>query len=304
MNFTRDEVAGIFKVLETNDRSFRNLVRVAGLRPDRDLVGADLRRVDFGADDFSGFDFAGTDIAGANLAGAHGLRAEMFVGAHFDETTRWPNGLREAVRGFDVEDAAEAMILAGRAPPVSWRPFIRRLAFSNPESPSASFRNDERYKKASKNGEKFANPAPLADLTSLQSLDLRGTQVSDVAPLARLANLQSLDLWNTQVSDVAPLASLANLQSLDLSGTQVSDVAPLASLANLQSLDLIDTQVSDVAPLASLANLQSLDLMDTQVSDVAPLAGLTDAAIARSDETRRSATWRRSPASPTCNRSI
>jgi uncharacterized protein YjbI with pentapeptide repeats len=263
MKFSPDRLRRVLAVLDEKDRTFRNLVRVAQLRPDRDLVGADLRRVEFGGEDFSGFDFAGTDLRGANLAGARGLRAEMFVGVRFDESTCWPDGLREAVRGFDVEAAARACILAGQAPPASWRPFIRMLDLS------ASFDEQNEYRKWQKNRKAGGVPPPELAAAAFHRLDL----------LAGLANLHSLDLTNTQVSDVAPLARLANLHSLYLRNTQVSDVAPLASLANLQRLDLGGTQVSDVAPLARLDNLRKLDLRYTQVRDVSALAGLTGAEI-------------------------
>ncbi len=279
MNFTRDQLARILDVLDAEDLSFLHLIRVAKLRPERDLCGADLRRVDFGADDFGGFDFAGADIRGANLARARGLRADMFVNVCFDDTTRWPDGLREAVRGFDVEAAAHDLILAGHAPPASWRPYIQALDFSDPTLlwrlnviPSHKIKTALNAKKFDKT---FARADLLKDLISLRLLDLTGTEVSDIAPLAGLAALQSLNLMNTKVSDVAPLAGLAALQSLDLMNTQVSDVAPLAGLAALRSLHLMNTQVGDVAPLAGLTALQSLYLTGTRVSDVAPLARLT-----------------------------
>ncbi|MEM9435307.1 MAG: AAA-like domain-containing protein, partial [Pseudomonadota bacterium] len=93
----------------------------------------------------------------------------------------------------------------------------------------------------------------------ISEIKLSGTQVADVAPLANLSSLQSLFLYSTQVADVAPLANLSSLQILFLSGTQVADVAPLANLSSLQSLFLSGTQVADVAPLASLSSLQTLD---------------------------------------------
>jgi Leucine-rich repeat (LRR) protein len=117
---------------------------------------------------------------------------------------------------FNIEEARE-MILAGRAPPEAWRPWIHRLSFID---------ND------------LVDLAPLAGLTALRSLDLTNTQIADLAPLAGLAALQSLTLWNTKVADLAPLAGLTALQVLDLEGTQVADLAPLAGLAALQKLYL------------------------------------------------------------------
>ena len=278
MKFTREELARAVAVLDANDRRFINLVRVAGLDPQCDLVGADLRRVDFGADDYSGFDFAHTDLGGARLERALGLRADMFFNARGDDKTLWPDGLREAIRGFDVAAAARALLLAGRAPRASWRKFIHHLDLSATLEEWNENRNSG-MPPPQGSAVAFHRADLLAGLTALQSLDLSFTKVSDVAPLAGLAALQSLSLNGTQVSDVAPLASLAALQSLNLISTKVSDVAPLASLAALQLLNLGGTQVSDVAPLASLAALRTLDLSGTKVSDVAPLAHLRDLKI-------------------------
>lgn len=85
---------------------------------------------------------------------------------------------------------------------------------------------------------------PLAELNTLQELNLSGTQVSNLTPLAGLGYLRGLELRDTQVSDLAPLAKLENLERLGLSGTQVSDLTPLAELKNLQLLDLTYTDIS------------------------------------------------------------
>ncbi len=116
--------------------------------------------------------------------------------------------------------------------------------------------------------------APLARLTSLQWLRLRGTPVTDLLPLARLTNLQTLDIDGTGVTDLAPLVRLTNLQWLYLDATRVTDLTPLAGLTNLQLLGLAYTRVTDLTPLARLMNLQDLDLTGTGVTDLGPLGGL------------------------------
>ena len=42
-------------------------------------------------------------------------------------------------------------------------------------------------------------------------LYLSNTQISDIAPLANLTSLNSLDIDNTQISDLTPLANLTSL---------------------------------------------------------------------------------------------
>ncbi|MEL7463425.1 MAG: leucine-rich repeat domain-containing protein, partial [Pseudomonadota bacterium] len=69
-----------------------------------------------------------------------------------------------------------------------------------------------------------ALPPEIANLTALQRLDLRSTQVADIAPLASLSALHTLSLQNTQVADIAPLENLSALQALTLHNTQVADI--------------------------------------------------------------------------------
>ncbi len=204
MNFTPEQLARVAAVLRSNDRRFIALVRAAGLDPARDLVGADLQRVDFGADLYDGFDFAFTDLHGAKLDRAHGLRAAMFFRARFDETTLWPEGLRAEIAGFDVEAAARALILDGQAPPKHWEDMIRRLDLSA---------SDKEWEKFLAGGV----PQPEGGAAVFRRTEL----------LANLRNLEYLDLSNTQVSDLSPIAHLYKLQSLNLKGTQVSDLAPI-----------------------------------------------------------------------------
>ena len=123
-------------------------------------------------------------------------------------------------------------------------------------------------------------PLDLARLTSLQSLDLRGCELSDISPLAGLTSLQSLNLnYCNQLSDISPLAGLTSLRELILSECkQLSDLSPLAHLTSLQSLYLsLCPQLSDLTPLARLTSLQELDLTCCWgfSGDLTPLARLT-----------------------------
>jgi hypothetical protein len=198
----------------------------------------------------------------------------------------------------DVEGRARDMILRGEAPPVHWRPAIRRLNFH--ETSLADFRpltGLTGLQVLDLSRAAVGDLSALAGLTGLQTLDLSESTVSDLPALAGLTRLQALDLSNTQVSDLSVLAGLTGLQTLDLAGTQVSDLSPLAGLTGLQklslgsaqagslsmlaelaglrSLFLVATEVSDLSVLAELTGLQSLSLFGTQVSDLSVLAGLT-----------------------------
>ena len=68
--------------------------------------------------------------------------------------------------------------------------------------------------------ESVSDVSPLASLTNLTYLDLRGTGVIDVSPLASLTNLTYLDL---RVSEERMIGSLtdANFQNTQVSAAQV-----------------------------------------------------------------------------------
>ncbi len=101
-------------------------------------------------------------------------------------------------------------------------------------------------------------PPEIADLTGLQRLDLRNTQITDLAPLAGLTGLQRLDLNTTQITDLAPLAGLTGLQRLRLGNTQITDLAPLAGLTGLGDLTVDRTGVADLRPLAEFEKLGTI----------------------------------------------
>ena len=116
---------------------------------------------------------------------------------------------------------------------------------------------------------------PLAGLTALQKLNLSRAKVSDISLLEGLTALQELNLCLTKVRDLKPLAGLTALQKLDLSKIKVSDISPLQGLTALQELNLVGTWVRDVSPLAGLIALQDLSLRETAVNDIDPLNELT-----------------------------
>ena len=179
--------------------TLRALVEAGGIDPKRDFRGADLRGWPLGEQDVRGFNFAGANLCGTGIEDAL-----------YDGTTIFDNTLFD--KGFvlapsppppnDYLEQAVEMILRGEAPPAHWWPEITRLDFFD---------------------RKLVDLTPIAHLTALKSLYLRGTQVSDLTPLVQLTALKILSLWDTQVSDLTPLAHLTALEHLDLSDTQVND---------------------------------------------------------------------------------
>ena len=121
----------------------------------------------------------------------------------------------------------------------------------------------------------FSDLTPLANLTALRFLSIRGTHVRDLTPLANLAVLTRLSISYSQVSDLTPLANLTALTNLEVVSNQVSDLMPLANLTALIDLHLSVNQISDLTPLANLTTLTRLQLSSNQISDLTPLTNLT-----------------------------
>jgi Leucine-rich repeat (LRR) protein len=117
--------------------------------------------------------------------------------------------------------------------------------------------------------------SPLADMPSLQELDLSHTDIADLSPLAGLAALRILDLDHTPVKDVNPLADLPELKMLELDNTAVEDVTPLSGLTALEWLDISRTEVSNLAPLSDLDALRVLEIEGAPVENLVPLEDLT-----------------------------
>jgi Leucine-rich repeat (LRR) protein len=173
--------------------------------------------------------------------------------------------------------SAHEMILEGRAPPVSWSPWIDQLEFDGEKGLSdlAPLAGLSALQTLVLDRTQVSDLTPLAELRALRRLSLDRTQVGDLTPLAGLRALQALVLDNSRVNDLTPLVELIALQRLSLGNTLVSDLASLARLSALQTLDLRSTSAGNLAPLAGLSRLQTLSLSHTQVTDLAPLAGLS-----------------------------
>jgi internalin A len=143
--------------------------------------------------------------------------------------------------------------------------------------------------------------SPLAGITNLAYLDLRGNNISDITALTDLTNLTYLDLSdNNYIRDITALTGMTQLTYLDLHDNQVGDINPLTELTNLTYLNLYNNQIVDTTPLAGLMNLTAtsmnlgwnkitnlnglrthtnltyLALYYNQISDLSPLAGLTN----------------------------
>ena len=127
-----------------------------------------------------------------------------------------------------------------------------------------------------RNSNSVSNLSPLADLTNLARLGLRGNTISDISPLVDLTNLTWLDLWQNDITDISPLVDLTNLTELRLGGNNITAISPVAGFINLETLLLRGNTISDISVLSGLTNLTRLGLAHNNITNISPLAGLTN----------------------------
>jgi len=121
----------------------------------------------------------------------------------------------------------------------------------------------------------LADLSPLANLSSLQVLEVSRTQIADLSVLAGLSGLQTLAVSSTQVTDLSPLAGLHGLQELFIFDTQVTDLSPLGGLSGLQTLYAFKTPIAELSPLTDMSGLLRLKVNGTKITDLNPLARLS-----------------------------
>lgn len=89
----------------------------------------------------------------------------------------------------------------------------------------------------------------------------------DLNPLAKLSKLQVLDLKGCPIKSLRPLSKLTNLRMLDISETPVSDIEPLKNLTNLKQVlmlgckNITDKQVEDLQKALPKLNIEFIQIM-------------------------------------------
>lgn len=116
---------------------------------------------------------------------------------------------------------------------------------------------------------------PLAQLISLQSLNLSNTNASDLTPIRNLPDLVSLNLANTKVSDLSPLKYATEVEKLDISNTKITDIAVIEKMTELVELNLKRTRVTDISALSKLITLRKVNLKETKITALNPIQELT-----------------------------
>ncbi len=139
-------------------------------------------------------------------------------------------------------------------------------------------------------------PNSLADLKSLNYLDISGCKILDIpASIGELTNLEFLNIENSEVESIDPaignlskmitlnlaknrnlksvpetIGNLEKLENLNLYGCKnISEIsAAFGDLKNLKQLSLDETQISNIDFVYEMTQLVSLELYDTKVNEL------------------------------------
>ena len=125
------------------------------------------------------------------------------------------------------------------------------------------------------NGE-YDDLAPIAKLTTLQSLSVALSAVKNLHPIEGLKRLDRLDLSHTAVEDedLKSLAGLVNVTELMMDEDNISDLTPVSNMTKLMRLSIKKTRVQTLAPVAGIKTLKFLYIAESAVSDISPVSPL------------------------------
>ena len=137
---------------------------------------------------------------------------------------------------------------------------LRRIWYLSPEVCQAHDHTEYGVKVKSIEGLQYAE--------NLTYLSLVNQLVSDLSPIANLTKLKTLKVKGTNVTDLAPLEKLVNLEEADLSGIHTKITTPLKGLVKMKKLELICENL-DFA--SNMKNLEILVADHSTVSDLTPL---------------------------------
>jgi len=113
MRLSKTHRAMVAALMDARDDDLPNLLKLSGLDPKTELVGADFRGMDFSGIDLADYNLSRCNLSGADLRKAVNVDRAMFADV-IDTGTLWPNRLRsrpgsEAARTLDIEPAMIAI---------------------------------------------------------------------------------------------------------------------------------------------------------------------------------------------------
>ena len=106
--------------------------------------------------------------------------------------------------------------------------------------------------------------------TDTVTLALPGQGIVDISNLAQLSTLENVDLSGNFISNIYPLEysdSRFTIKNLNLSTNGIRDITPLAKLMNIETLDLSFNDINSELPLMNLFTLRRLVLTGNPLSE-------------------------------------
>jgi Leucine-rich repeat (LRR) protein len=125
------------------------------------------------------------------------------------------------------------------------------------------------------NGTATVDLAPLATMTSLETLVLSMVRAKSVEALAPLTKLKVLNLGQTLISDISPLTGLAQLENLEIRGTRVTDLGALKGKQQLKELMVGGAQLPGLADLVDLPSFKSVSIIEQAPIDLSAVGKLS-----------------------------
>lgn len=126
---------------------------------------------------------------------------------------------------------------------------------------------------------------PVSKLSSLQSLNLKGTLIDDLYPIRNLIDLQDLNVSHSQIKDIDALVYSMSLRNLDLSNTKVFSLEPIRNLNRIKVLNISHTMVDDIEALSDYHQLSDLRMQNTMVHELNVLENISSLSFLDIDNT-------------------
>lgn len=120
------------------------------------------------------------------------------------------------------------------------------------------------------------------ELTGLEVLQIKWSNVQDLDAIAKLHNLRALAIGSsTRVKSIEPLAMLVSLELLEIENFKsITDFSPLTKLTGLDDLAVSGSMwsrqaIASLEPFAAMTWLSSLAIDTSSVTSLRPLGKLT-----------------------------
>ena len=118
----------------------------------------------------------------------------------------------------------------------------------------------------------LVNLTGIEEMTNLKSFSVFGVKtIGNYGPLANASSLETLDLSQNGLSSLNVLSGPANLESLFVSFNPLTNLHGLDTFPQLRELLAEDCSLSDISELTYLTKLETLNLKGNQITDISPL---------------------------------